>query len=291
MLHILQSAHEQPAPSSARATIVSFVIGEIYARTWSRMCSHSWIRYAERTGVDIIILQHRIDASDVDRSPAWQKLLILDQPWSQRYERIIWLDSDIIINQAAPDILEYGGPIEKVGLCEDSGRLSAAEAQIYLERKTNTVFSPRDVFTTWRHATRERYILCKTSPHEVLFNTGVMVLSPEHHNDLLKSVYTCPEMTRLFEQPELSHRLLEQDLAHVLSPRYNWGLIEPIELIFNCGMIGEETPEFMAQVMHVIVRSQLNCAYFLHFYGAMNLLTHYADNAGPDAPQIAIAAE
>jgi hypothetical protein len=291
MLHILKSPSDLPAPTSARAAIVSFVIGDVYARTWSRMCAHTWARYADRTGIDIVILQHRIDASDVARSPAWQKLLILDLPWAKRYERIIWLDSDIVINETAPDILEYGGPVEKVGICEDSGRLSPSEAQVYLERKTNTRFSPRDVQTSWRTATKERYKICKTTPHDVLFNTGVMVLSPAHHNELLKGVYNSPENNRLFEQPELSHRLLEADLAYILSPRYNWGLIEPIELIFNAGMIGEETPEFMAQVMHVIVRSQLNCAYFLHFYGAMNLLSHYADNVGYGRSDLPAAAE
>jgi hypothetical protein len=117
-----------------------------------------------------------------------------------------------------------------------------------------------------------------------------MVLSPAHHNDVLKHVYTYPEISRLFEQPQLSHCLMEQDLAYILSPRFNWGIIEPIELIFNNGMLGDETPEFMAQVMHVIVRSQFKAAYFLHFYGAMNLLSHYAETLFQDPPP-AVAAE
>jgi lipopolysaccharide biosynthesis glycosyltransferase len=291
MIQILTSAHDQPAPSSARVAIVTFLIGEVYERTWSRMCARSWTSYAQRIGADIIVLKDRIDASDVSRSPAWQKLLILDLPWAKRYERILWLDSDIIINDEAPDILQYGGPVEKVGICEDSGHLSPAEAQVYLESRLKIQLSPHNVQTSWRTAMRERYATYNTPPHDVMFNTGVLVLSPAHHNEALKSVYSYPQISQLYEQPRLSHSLLEHDLVYTLSPRYNWGIMEPIELIFNKGRIGDETPEFMAQIIHVIVRSQLNCAYFLHFYGAMNLLKHYADTMFHDAPDLATAAE
>jgi hypothetical protein len=278
MIDILGSAQDEPAPSGARAAIVSFVIGEVYEKTWTRMCAPNWIRYARRIGADVILFKGRIDAGDVARSPAWQKLLILGLPWARRYERIIWLDSDIVINEGAPDILDYAGPVEKIGICEDCGRMSPAEAQVYLEGKTGATLSPDKVQTSWRTALRQIYLNNQTPPHETMFNTGVMVLSPAHHDAALRSIYSCPQISHLCEQPQLSHRLLEDDLAHILSPRFNWGLIEPIELIFNNGMIGDETPEFRAQVMHVIVRSQLKSAYFLHFYGAMTLLTHYADN-------------
>jgi len=133
MIDVLESPHDQPAPSSARAAIVTFVIGDVYQHAWLHMCSKSWTSYAQRIGADLIVMKDRIDATDVTRSPAWQKLLILDLPWAKRYERIIWLDSDIVINDSAPDILEYGGPIEKVGICQDVGHISPAEAQIYLE--------------------------------------------------------------------------------------------------------------------------------------------------------------
>ena len=206
--------------------------------------------------------------SDVARSPAWQKLLILDLPWAKRYERIIWLDADIVINVSAPNILNSAGPVEKVGICEDAGRLSPAEAQVYLECKNNLTLSPNNVNLSWRAAMRAIYTLNETPPHDTMFNTGVMVLSPAHHNDTLRDVYACPELSHLYEQPQLSHRLVENDLAHGLSPRFNWGLVELVETIFNSGMAGGETPQFMAQVMHVLVRSQLKSAYFLHFYGA-----------------------
>jgi hypothetical protein len=290
MIAILRSAQDQPPISSARAAIVTLLVGEAYERTWSRVCAPSWISYARRTGVDIVILTDRIDPSDVARSPAWQKLLILDLPWAKRYERVIWLDCDIIINEEAPDILQYGGEIEKVGICADSGCLSPSEAQVYLEGKTKHKFSPREVLTTWPLAMQQTYIRHHAPPHDVLFNTGVMVLSPAHHNETLRSVYRCPQISHLCEQPQLSHRLLENDLVHVLSPRYNWGVIEPIELIFNNGAYGDESPQFIARIMHIIVRSQLKAAYFLHFYGAMTLLMRYAENA-PASDMPAVAAE
>ncbi len=238
MIEILRSGRDEPASSSARAAIVSVVIGEVYENTWMRMCAPSWIAYASKIGADIIVLNGRIDASDVDRSPAWQKLLILDLPWAKRYERIIWLDADIIINEAAPNILDYAGPVEKVGVAEDFGRLSPAEAQVYLECKTKLTLSPHNVLTSWRAAMRGIYIRNQTPPHDTMFNTGVMVLSPTHHADILaRRVREPADFPSGYEQPQLSHRLVENDLAHILSPRFNWGLVEPIETIFNSGMI------------------------------------------------------
>jgi hypothetical protein len=291
MIEILGSPHDQPAPSSARAAIVTLVIGATYERAWTCLCASSWAQYADRIGADIIVLKDRIDASDVSRSPAWQKLLILDLPWAKRYERIIWLDCDIIINDSAPDILECGGPLEKVGVCTDSAQLSPAQAQIYLEGKTKMKFTPQSVLISWPTAMRALYARHDTPPHDVMINTGVMVLSPAHHNEVLKSAYAYPQFSHLSEQPRLSHCLLEQDLAHFLSPRYNWGIIETVELVLNNGAFGDESPEFIAQFLHIIVRSQLKCAYFLHFYGAMTLLTHYADSLFPQTAEIAVAAE
>ena len=86
MIWFLDSADQEPTPTSARAVIVSVVIGEDYDEMWTKLCAGSWRAYAERWGFDIIVFKGRLDKTDA-RSPAWQKLLILALPWMQRYER------------------------------------------------------------------------------------------------------------------------------------------------------------------------------------------------------------
>ena len=290
MIFIIDPKDELPAGSKARAAIVTLVVGELHTKVWTHVCSSSWISYAERTGLDIIVLTARIDETDVARSPAWQKLLILDLPWACLYERIIWLDSDILITDMAPHVLEFAGPAEKVGLCIDCARMSAAEAQVFLEVNLKVQLSPDGVDTDWHNVQRNRYRDCGLPEHDVMFNTGVMVLSPRHHNELLKSAYGAPQFCGLFEQPQLSDLLLSQDLAYVMSPRFNWGVIEPIQLIVTTGSWGDESPEFIGQLVRFIVRAQFRCAYFLHFYGAMDLLRRFADIPGKDPAEEARAA-
>jgi len=288
MIWFLHSAEQHPTPSPNRAAIVSFVIGEDYESTWSQLCAPSWIAYAERIGVDLIVFKGRLDKTDLSRSPAWQKLLILALPWIQRYERIVWLDSDIIVSESAPDIFEFAGPPEKVGLSLEGARISPAEQQIYIERFNKVILPPDSVDTAWRNRQYGAYITHGLSPYAEQFNTGVMVLSPQHHRDLLLSVYNCPEVSRLYEQAYLSHRLLESGLAHVISPRFNWGIAESVQLYLQEEVLVYEDPHVIARIINVLVRAEMRNAYFLHFNGAMNLLKLFADK--PSGMSIAAAA-
>jgi hypothetical protein len=277
MIWLLDSAEREPTPSPARAAIVSVVIGEAYEATWRRFCAASWVAYAERIGVDLIVFKDRIDKADLARSPAWQKLLIPGLSWMQRYERILWLDSDIIISPGAPDIFAYAGPPEKVSLCLDGARLSPAEAQIYLERLRGKPLPPDSFDIAWRAAQHETYRDNGLPPHDVQFNTGVMALSPARHKDVFRSVYNSPQVTALYEQPHLSHRLLQDDLAHVISPRFNWGIIESMRLYVQEDVLKGEDPEVIGKLVHILLNAEMRNAYFLHFYGAMNLLKLYLD--------------
>lgn len=275
MLHFLESGGSQPAPTGARAALVTVLIGETYARVWDRLCRPTWADYAGRLGYDLIVIRDRLDPQDT-RSPAWQKLLILDQPWSRRYERIVWLDSDILIAKGAPDILRHAGPPEKVGLCLDGARLSDAETQIYVERLNGIVLEPASHATVRAQTKRFMYANNETPAHDIAYNTGVMALSPAHHNDLLKSCYRQAEVTDMYEQPWLSHLLVESDGAFAMNPRFNWGFIESLNIYFRSGLSGDEDEAYLTRAVLHLARAELRNAYFLHFYSAMEFLDAFA---------------
>ena len=289
MIHYLTSGYEDLVPSCPQGAIVSVVMGPAHETTWERLCSRSWVAYADRLGLDIVILKERIDRSDTSRSPGWQKFLALNLPFAKRYARIVWLDSDIIICDDAPDILEYAGPPEKVSLCVDAGRLSPASGQTYLECLTGATLRPEDFATDWRRSRHGLYLKENLPPHDVVFNPGVMVLSPVHHNDVLTSLYPRPELSHETAKLQLSHRLIETGLAHPISPRFNWGVLETYHLVVKLGLNGDEAPEFVARILHFMVCAEMRNAYFTHFYGMMNLLRHYADNPAFAAPLQAAA--
>jgi hypothetical protein len=271
MIWFIHSAQQEPTPSSSRAAIVSVVIGETYEAMWGQLCAASWIAYVERMGFDLIVFKARLDPADA-RSPAWQKLLILALPWMQRYERVVWLDSDIIISPGAPDILEFAGPPEKVGLVLEGARLSPAEQQVYLERLHKMIAPPDSLDYLWSNSQIAAYHADGLPPHGELYNTGVMVLSPRHHTELLRGVYECPERTRLYEQAHLSHLLIEGGLAHEISPRFNWGIMESMRLYLDEEVLAGLSENALGGIVTALVRAEMRNAYFLHFYGAMNLL-------------------
>src|SRR5262245_28169353 len=101
-------------------------LGDGFHDTWKRLCEPNWRLYAERHGFDLICLDRPLDTSTRarQRSASWQKCLILSQPFADDYERIVWIDADILINnRMAPDI-SAGVPVDKIGAAEDASYLS-----------------------------------------------------------------------------------------------------------------------------------------------------------------------
>src|SRR6185437_2993264 len=106
--------------------IVTLVAGDSYQRLWNLYSRPSWERYAARHSYRLIVLDRALDESaqwGAERSLAWQKLLILGRPELQGVDRVLWLDSDIVINDAAPCAVD-GVPEEKIGAVQDQCLLS-----------------------------------------------------------------------------------------------------------------------------------------------------------------------
>lgn len=114
-----------------------------------------------------------------------------------------------------------------------------------------------------------------------MFNTGVMVVSPQHHNELFLQCYEGEQKARLYEQPLLSHEIIRRDLAYPISNRFNWGIQEALFFylpeIIDLDKRPPEMIEPVLQLARYFVRRELANSYFLHFYGTMGLmkvLTH-----------------
>lgn len=266
-----------------KVAIVTLLIGDNYIELWQRLCSHIWQGYAEKCDFDLIAITGPLDTSEraQSRSPAWQKLLILNQAWSKQYERIIWLDSDIIISPRANNIMEHAGPPEKVSLCVLGGQISDAARAIYVEHLHKVRINPdyeKDMWTWEMHNLYEGH---KVEKHDYMFNTGVMVLSPQHHNDLFLECYAGEHVARLYEQPKLSGELIKRNLFHVITNRFNWGIQEAL-IVYMPETIGmKDVPPALADALmrmtRFFVRRELANCYFLHFYGSMGVmqrLTH-----------------
>jgi hypothetical protein len=213
------------SPQIFRKAIVTLAIGDRYLHHWKSICEPNWRAYGAQHGFDVICLDKPLDdsARARNRSPAWQKCLILSQDIMQKYDRIVWLDSDILINHRAAPTIDLGVPVDKVGATEEFTFAESVghQPRQLLERlyaywnKSVINYSGREYYTNYG----------LPSGFAKVVQTGVLVLSPRHHRSLLEKAYYDyeekggPEWN--YEMRPLSYELLKADVVHWIDPRFN----------------------------------------------------------------------
>ena len=208
--------------------IVTLTIGEKYRRHWKYFCEANWRQYANKYGYDLLCIDTPLDTSAraQNRSPAWQKCLILGQNEVKNYTQVVWLDSDIIINvDSAPSIVE-GVPVDKVGAA--SG-FAAPTAELFAIANQRNVEYNRSIggLAPGQASPAEFYANhgVRNVEHREVVQTGVLVLSPLHHREVMERTYFEYEgrtIDTMYEMPPLSHNLLKENLIEWIDFRFNY---------------------------------------------------------------------
>jgi hypothetical protein len=249
--------------------LVTLAIGRTFRERWNNVCRANWQAYADRHGYDVICIEEPLDYSERarNRSPAWQKLLILRQDFVQSYERLVWVDSDILINPGAPDISE-GVPLDKIGAVDE---YSSPSPELYRQilRKLYNYWEEHSIPFVRNERPADYYEKYGLPPvFDQVVQTGVLVLSPKHHTEILESVYFSYEETKSpewnYEMRPLSYELLSAGCVHWLDARFNiiWGSYK-IHL-YPFLMNHPEHPRAKECLEDVLSR-----VYFLHFAGGV----------------------
>lgn len=173
-----------------KTALASIAIGKRYTDLFERHSRRSFENYARRHGYDFLLFTREFRHLP-GRSPAWQKLFLLEQPELADFERIVFVDSDIIISPAAPAIGDFV-PRGRVGFVPEI-----------------PVFQS---IPDW-------YQAFDLPVHDVIVQTGVLCLEPDHA-PLLQKTLAYPE-TPLFEMPALSHVVCEANVGHAVDSRFN----------------------------------------------------------------------
>jgi hypothetical protein len=209
---------------SPTTLLVTIAIGKRHGARWERYCRPGWERYARRHGYDLHCVSEPLDVSPraQARSLAWQKCLVLEQPFAEGYERVVWVDADVVINPEAPSVVE-GVPVERVGAVDEFAGMPELDPRRLPSR-------PMDI---WDYHGRE---MARNAPvpdfyaswglprgFDEVVQTGVLVLSPRHHRELLRRVYDSYENQKgaLLEMGPVSYELLRADLVHWIDKRFN----------------------------------------------------------------------
>jgi hypothetical protein len=231
--------------------IVTLTVGDEWADRWRRLCEDNWRTYAERHGYDVIRLDEPLDSSERarGRSPSWQKLLVPEQPFAQRYERLVWADADLLFGNEAPAVTD-GVPPEKVGAVDE-------------------FWAPSQALRDHIHGIpMERYYAAAglEGSFDHIVQGGLLVLAPDRHRELLREIYDGyedPGPNLNYEMRPLSYELLKRDLVHWIDPRFNriWDLYK-----------AERYPFLIDHPRHPRARQAarrgLEELYGLHFAGA-----------------------
>lgn len=266
--------------------IVTLCIGEPYLQTWTTLCRRNWQRYADKHGYDIVCVTRPLDVSAraAARSPAWQKCLVLSQDFSNKYERIVWLDSDILINHHTAPCAADGVPVEKVGAVDASSTPSADLVRLALERLYDFWADP-EMYREYE--TREYYTRYNLFPaFDQMVRTGVLVLSPRHHRKLLEAAYDNQE-TRTDDMRFISHELLKADCVQWIDGRFDpvWLLLKALHYPFllekptkqprliaaiKRKLFGSPDKDNRRELLKACVNTAFQNNYFLHFPGLLN---------------------
>lgn len=219
-----------------RTALVTLAIGEKYEKPWREICRANWQAYADRHGYEVVLITEPLDDSALarSRSAAWQKCLILSQDWSADYDRIVWVDSDNLINyHAAPPVVE-GVPPDKVGAANSVMMPTRSLGSVSLQRRYEHW---GEANLPYRNYTARAWyeVVGLPGDYDDIVCTGVMVFSPRHHRDVLEQIYQTPDYAgpthAREEMRPLSYEFLKRDLAHWIDSRFN--IVVPAELALN----------------------------------------------------------
>jgi hypothetical protein len=192
---------------SEHTAIVTLAVGEEFSERWHRLCEENWQRYADRHGYDLICIEQPLDSSEraLSRSPSWQKLLVAGQPFAEDYERIVWVDADVLFGREARPIAGQGPP-----------QLVGAVDEVAMQRpEVRRLLHP--------NPPSEYLEIGLSQTFDQMVQGGVLVISPEHHREVLKRVYDEYEdgPRTVLEMRPLSYELLKGNLVHWLDPGFN----------------------------------------------------------------------
>lgn len=268
---------------SERTAIVTLAIGDAFAKRWKKLCEPNWKTYADRHGYDVVCLTEPLDTSERagSRSPSWQKLLVGTHPFTRDYDRLVWMDADVLINPLAPAMTE-GVPIDRVGAVDE---YSTPTRELYLQ-------TIQKLYAHWE-ATHQEYVNNPTPQdyyaawelpptHDAVVQAGVMVFSPDHHNLLFERVYrTYEERGRAFnfEMRPLSWELLEADCVTWIDPRFNY-VFGIYKALFHPFLLNNPGHPDAAQV----ATEALHAVHCLHFAGDVNQM-YLASDEKPSHPR------
>jgi hypothetical protein len=260
--------------------LATLCIGEDYQARWDKYCSGNWRRYCDRHGYDLVIFREPLDTSPRARarSPAWQKCLVLSE--LARYERVIWVDSDVVIHPAAPAI-HADAPSDRIGAVISGSYIAPELRAPYLKRARARTGPPGTEAELWAADQISFYARARVDPPSPpdIVQTGVMVLGRAHET-LLTEIYQRDYPVDIFghDQFPLSAEILSRRLLHRLDWRFN--LVFPEYMVVHYPFLLLSPAPEVSILMTLAISTAWDNSFFLHFAGRADLIPYIPSSFG-----------
>lgn len=265
--------------SGNNKAVVTLAVGDDHLAEFMALAKGTWEPYCRRHGYDLIVLTEPIDTqADTDVKPIhWQKLLVGQMPGAEKYEHMVWVDTDILINHhLAPCIasqLTEGriGAVdasEEVHIIDEFGNLKTrytALNTLFVAKSTGVAKDAKIAITRASIGDLYDYFgFNLDTPHFI--NTGVFVFNPVRHNDFLRRMYdNAPEQR--YMDTVFSYELIKNNMVEFIDRRFN--LLWPGECARNYPFLFD--PGFLVEnpgTVRMCVNTAFRNAFFLHFAGS-----------------------
>lgn len=266
--------------SKLRKAIVTLTIGEKYEQIFKVLCKSNWRKYCDKYDYDLIAINRNLDNSQRsrERSPAWQKLLILSQEWSLSYDQIVWIDTDVLINAENSPCIASLVPLDKFGAVESYSIPSKAIHQVALMRSYD--YWRRAGINYIDNAAPGLYYLNRGIPGgnlDKVVQTGVYVCSPKHHRDMFEYIYNAYEDMHKsaewnYEMPSMSYELVKNDMVHWIPAEYNFCVQSIISSFYP--FIFQNVARELSPVQQMCIRNIYDIGYIIHFAGCSGWMSY-----------------
>lgn len=262
-----------------RKCLVTLALGDKHQQVFARV-RPTWEAYADRHGYELVVFDQLLDTADA-RPPAWQKLLILEQPAVKAADRVVWMDCDIAINAAkAPDVGD-NVPEDRVGAVANLSSQPPAWDRVMAEGVPDMgqALAWKEGRPLMERQNRVEYYAAYglSDPGDAV-NTGVLVLSPAHHRDLLADLYMLPDSPdplSQYEQPYLSHALVSSKQLYPLDRRFNRLWFDEMLALYPFLLYQDPKDPGWESLVHLCVQAAYTNAYGLHFAGCVQFLGYW----------------
>jgi len=258
-----QEEEKEEKAENPKVIFVAMAIGDKYLQEFNRLFRPNLEKYIAKHGYDVRVETELIDKQFgthvLPQMMTLQKLLLCSQSWSQKYDFVVWIDADILVNINSPAIHTRMQNEKKIGIVDEYAQPTPADRIMFQKHHG------------WEDNAPDYYKLhggfSLPNATQVL-NVGMMVMQPKYHRVYLEELYNKviqearnPARGFHYEQSSIGYHLQQDKMYTLLPAEWNriWAIYRDLHRLATVNAKDEDLTSHLKQVFGE--------TYFLHFAG------------------------